>query len=68
MRPHFVVHRGWRQVIEGTSNAVAYSVVVDATGDVFVGGGLGTRRFNTLKFLVTKFDGRTGVERWRQVN
>jgi uncharacterized delta-60 repeat protein len=70
----------WRQIIEGSSGLAGRtgwfnSVAVDATGDVSAagafdvlspipGGGGGS---GGGKFIVTKFDGGSGAELWRQV-
>jgi hypothetical protein len=57
----------WRQVINGAANvSEARAVAVDAVGDVVASGTI----FNTgtsADLAVVKFDGVSGVEKWRQV-
>ena len=65
----------WHQIIEGSMVQLVVgrfnSVAVDATGDVFAAGVFDVSSFRPDsrggKFIVTKFDGGSGAELWRQV-
>lgn len=57
---------GWIQTLEGDGNLnlLARDVLVDAAGDVYVGGRLRLPS-QQFRFVVVKFDGDSGAELWR---